>query len=175
MQLWPPQNDPTIPMHKKITFAALLAAVIGALTLGSCASPPPPQTFAEITWSHLPPYMFKVSRVEVVSAYKPAFTAPFVEHLFPTPPEKVVRRWVQDRIHANGPAGWAKVTINDASVKETTLQHSHDFTSHFTVEQGEKYEASVDVTIEIYGPRGFPMDSPARMRYGRKPCRRMPR
>jgi len=155
MQHWRPPNDPPNPMHKKITFAAVLAALAGVLVLGSCASPPPPQTFAEITWSHLPPFLFNVSRVDVVTAYKPTFTAPFVEHLFPTPPEKVVRRWIQDRVRADGPAGWAKVTINDASVKETTLQHSHDLASHFTVEQGEKYEASIDATIEIYGPRGY--------------------
>lgn len=142
-------------MRKKITFARVIAAFIGALALASCASPPPPQTFAEITWSHLPPFMFNVAKVDVVSQYKPAFKDPFVEHLFPTPPEKVVRRWIQDRVRAGGPAGWAKVIINDASVKETELHHPRDFSSHFTVEQGEKYEASIDVTIEIYGPRGF--------------------
>lgn len=142
-------------MHKKITLARIIAAFVGVLAVASCASPPPQQTFAEITWSHLPPYMFNVSKVDVVSAYRPSFKEPFVEHLFPTPPEKVVRRWVQDRIRADGPAGWAKVTINDASVKETELHHPHDFSSHFTVEQGEKYEASIDVTVEIFGPRGY--------------------
>jgi hypothetical protein len=146
-------------MHRNVTrinrLAAVAAALLGALALLSCASPPPKQDFAEITWGHLPPYKFNVSRVDVTSAYKPAFRDPYVEHLFPVPPEKVVRQWIHDRVAAAGPGGWAKVIINDASVKETALHHTHDFQSHFTVEQGERYEASIDVTIEIYTAKGF--------------------
>ncbi|HLF58272.1 MAG TPA: hypothetical protein VI732_01445 [Alphaproteobacteria bacterium] len=145
-------------MHEKATSAKnparILGALLGALALLSCASPPPEQTFAEITWSHLPPFKFNVSRVDVVTAYKPTFQEPFVEHLFPVPPEKVVRRWIADRVMPGGPSGWAKVIINDASVKETELHHPHDLKSHFTVEQGERYEASIDVTIELYTPKG---------------------
>ena len=146
-------------MHEKITSALIRgrvpAVLICALALLSCANPPPPQTFAEITWTHLAPFRFNVARVDVVSAYKPTFEEPYVEHLFPVPPEKVVRRWIHDRIMPDGPSGWAKVTINDASVKETALHHPHTFQSHFTVEQGERYEATVDVTIEIYTAKGF--------------------
>ena len=146
-------------MHEKMTPAWLPArfpgALFGALALMACTSPPPKQTFAEFTWSHVPPFQFNVSRVEVVSAYKPAFGEPFVEHLFPTPPEKVVRRWVSDRIRPSGPGGWAKVTVNDASVKETALQHARDLKGYFTVEQGARYEATVDVTIELYTAKGF--------------------
>jgi len=142
-------------MHAKVTTARIAAALLGALALLSCASPPPKQSFAEITWSHLPPFRFNVARVEVVSAYKPTFKEPYVEHLFPVPPEKVVRRWISDRIRPAGPSGWAKVIINDASVKETALHHPHDIKSYFTVEQGERYEATVDVTIEIYTSKGF--------------------
>lgn len=142
-------------MHSKITAARNLAALIGALALVSCANPPPKQTFADITWSHLPPFKFNVAKVEVASEYKPSFSAPYVEHLFPTPPEKVVRRWIQDRVAAAGHEGFAKVIINDASVKETDLQHPKNFASHFTVEQGERYEVTIDVTLEIHGARGY--------------------
>lgn len=130
-------------------------ALAGVLALLSCAAPPPKPTFAEITWSHLPPFKFNAAKVEVVSVYKPTFQPPYVEHEFETPPERVIRRWVQDRIVPAGSQGSVKVIINDASVKEIQLEHPKDFSSHFTTEQGQQYDAIVDVTIEIYGPRGF--------------------
>lgn len=155
----PREERTAVVMHGKATgagsWARIAAGLLGALALVSCANPPPPQKFAEITWTHLAPYKFNVARVDVTSAYKPAFHDPYVEHLFPVPPEAVVRRWIHDRVIPDGPSGWAKVTINDASVKEVALHHSHDFQSHFTVEQGERYEATVDVTIELYSAKGF--------------------
>ena len=130
-------------------------ALLGAFALLSCAAPPAKQTFAETTWSHLPPFKFNAAKVDVVSVYKPTFKPPYVEHEFETPPERMIRRWAQDRIVPAGPQGYVKVVINDASVKEIELEHPKDFSSHFTTEQGQQYDAVVDVTIEIYGPRGF--------------------
>ena len=130
-------------------------AIFGVFVLLSCATPPPKPTFAELTWSHLPPFKFNAAKVDVVSVYKPSFKAPYIEHELETPPERVIRRWAQDRIVPAGPQGYVKVVINDASIKEIELEHTKDFSSHFTTEQGQQYDAVVDATIEIYGLRGF--------------------
>lgn len=137
------------------TVSRNIFAIFGVFSLLSCAAPPPKPTFAELTWSHLPPFKFNAAKVDVVSAHKPTFKAPYIEHELETPPEGVIRRWAQDRVVPAGQQGYVKVTINDASIKEIELEHPKDFSSHFTTEQGQLYDAVVDVTIEIYGPRGF--------------------
>jgi hypothetical protein len=135
----------------------LIAAAILFVAVGSCAAPPPRQEFAEITWTHLTPYKLNVARIEVVSEFKPTFKPPHVEHFFPVPPEKAVRRWIQDRLLASGPSGVAKVTIKDASATEAELRQGKDegVRGYFTTEQAQRYDLAVEVVIEIYNDRGF--------------------
>jgi hypothetical protein len=135
----------------------LMAAALLLMAVGSCASPPPRQEFAEITWTHLKPYKLNVARIEVVSEFKPTFKPPHVEHFFPVPPEKAVRRWIQDRLVAGGPSGVAKVIIKDASATEVELRQGKDegVRGYFTTEQGQRYDLVVDVVIEVYDDRGF--------------------
>lgn len=132
-----------------------IAALILLLVAGSCAQPPPRQKFADLTWSHVTPFKLNVARIEVVSEFKPTFKPPHVEHLFPVPPEKAVRQWIEDRLLAAGPSGVAKVVIKDASATETELAKSEDLKGYFTTEQGQQYKIVVDVVIEVYGDRGF--------------------
>jgi hypothetical protein len=142
-------------MNKKRTLIHVGVALIAAIGLLSCAAPPPKQKFADITYGHLPPYMFNVARVDVVSEFKPKLEPPYVEQQFPIPPERAIRQWIHDRIKPAGTEGVAKVVINDASVKEVELLGKKDLESKFTTEQTERYEAVADVTINIYGTRGF--------------------
>ncbi len=141
-------------MHRKAATIRLSAALLGLLAIGACAAPPTKQSFADITFSHLPPFMFNVSRVEIVSEFKPSLKPPYVEQTFPIPPERALRRWAQDRIKAAGPQGSIKVIINDASVQDVELEHPKNLQARFTTEQSARYEAVADATIEIYGPRG---------------------
>ena len=142
-------------MNKKRTAIHAGAALIAALALLSCAVPPPKQKFADITFAHLPPYMFNVARVEIVSEFEPKLGPPYVEQQFPVPPERAIRQWVRDRIKPAGTEGVIKFVINDDSVKEVALAHNKDIEGKFTTEQSERYEAIADATLNVYGTRGF--------------------
>ncbi|MGB8275491.1 MAG: hypothetical protein WCF16_09525 [Alphaproteobacteria bacterium] len=139
----------------RLSLVRPIAALILLLVAGSCAQPPPRQKFADLTWSHVTPFKLNVARIEVVSEFKPTFKPPHVEHLFPIPPEKAVRQWIEDRLLAAGPSGVAKVIIKDASVTEAELPKVEDLKGYFTTEQGQRYDIVVDVVIEVYGDRGF--------------------
>ena len=139
-------------MNKKRQRTRLGIALIAAIGLFSCASPPPKQKFADITYAHLPPYMFNVARLDIVSEFKPKLGPPYVEQQFPIPPERAIRQWARDRIKPAGVDGAVRVIIKDASVKEVELVRKKDLEAKFTTEQTERYEAVVDVTIEVDGP-----------------------
>ena len=142
-------------MNKKRHAILAGAALFAAMALLSCAAPPPKQKFADITFAHLPPYMFDVARVDITSEFEPKLGPPYVEQQFPIPPERAIRQWVHDRIKPAGTEGVIKVVINDASVKEVSLAHNKDVEGKFTTEQAERYVAVADVTINVYGTQGF--------------------
>jgi hypothetical protein len=123
--------------------------------LGACQSPPPRPTYPELTWTHLPPFRLDVAEVEIVSEYEPTFRPPNVEHLAPVPPEQAARRWAEDRIQAAGERGRAKVIIKEASIVEVPLELEEGLRGYLTTEQAERYDAVVEVEIEIRGPRGY--------------------
>ncbi|MFQ5939211.1 MAG: hypothetical protein ACE5KL_03960 [Alphaproteobacteria bacterium] len=134
-----------------------LIALAGALAaaLAACETPPPRPAFPELTWAHLAPFSLDVAEIAVTSDYAPPLAAPHVEHLFPTPPLGAAERWAGDRLRAAGGEGRASVTITDARVIETRLEGSGGLTGMFTTEQAERYDAAVEVVIEIRSDRGY--------------------
>jgi hypothetical protein len=135
--------------------ARLAVAALGACMLAACATPAPKPTYPELTWTHLAPFKLNVAEVEVVSEYEPPFKDPNVEHLFPLPPEQAARRWARDRIVAAGTEGRARVVIKRASVVEVPLELTEGVRGYFTTEQAQRYDAVVEVAIEVRGPRGY--------------------
>lgn len=135
--------------------ARLAVVALSLLALAACAAPPPKQAFPELTWSHLAPFKLDVAEVEVVSEFEPTFKPPHVEHFVPAPPEQAARRWARDRLKAAGAQGRARVIIKDASIKEVPLEVGKDVRGYFTTEQAQRYDAAVEVEIEIRGPRGY--------------------
>ena len=134
--------------------AALLGLALTAM-LAACETPPPKQRLVELTFAHLPILSLDVARVEVVSDYAPPMKAPNVEHLFPTPPAKGLRRWAADRLKAGGKKGSARFVIHVASVTETALPITKGLKGAFKKEQSERYEAVVEASLEILDARGF--------------------
>lgn len=126
----------------------LLGAV---LSVGACAANPV-QTLPELSYGHLSPLRLDVAVVRVVSTYKAPLAAPNVDHLFPTPPQKALRRWAADRLKATGKGGMAKFIIIDASVRETPLTMKEGLKGAFTKQQSERYEARIEARLEITGP-----------------------
>ena len=137
----------------RLPLIALAGAVAAALA--ACETPPPRPTFPELTWTHLQPFSLDVAEIEITSDYAPPLAAPHVEHLFPTPPLRAAERWARDRLRAAGVQGRAVVIIADARVIETRLQGLGGLTGLFTTEQAERYDAAVEVVIEIRSDRGY--------------------
>lgn len=100
------------------------------------------------------PLRLNVARVEVIKKYQSSSTPPHVENNFPIPPVAMIQQWVQDRLLPVGKAGYAVVTIEEASVIETSLKGTPGFKGMFTVDQSEQYDANMSVKIEIFDDQG---------------------
>lgn len=107
-----------------------------------------------LTYLENKPLCLNVARVEVIKKYQSSSTPPHVENNFPVPPVAMIQQWVQDRLLPVGKCGYATVTIEDASVIETPLSGTPGFKGMFTVDQSERYDASMSVKIEIFDDLG---------------------
>jgi flagellar biosynthesis/type III secretory pathway protein FliH len=133
---------------------ARLAALLALALAAACDTAPPSQVFPDITFGHKPPILLNVRAVEVVSRYVSPLKAPNVEHRFPHSPEKVLRRWAQDRLKAVGREGTARFVIQEAGAVEAALAKEKGFKAAFTRQQSERYDAAVEAGLEILDARG---------------------
>ncbi|MGB1547384.1 MAG: hypothetical protein ACPHIA_02465 [Alphaproteobacteria bacterium] len=141
------------PVAQAGLLAGLLVVCFG-LFLSACATPPPSDRQPELTFSHLPPIRLGVDRIEIVYAYTPPMRAPNVEHRLPTSPMDAAKRWAEERLQAAVGPAIARFTIRDARVIEEKLPTTGGFMGYFTVEQGARYDATLDVLIEIFDGKG---------------------
>ncbi len=123
--------------------------------LAACETPVVTQTLPELTYGHLSQFTLDVADIAVAAKYLPPMKAPNVDHLFPTPPGKALRRWAADRLTAGGRRGSARFVIIDARVTETALKVDKSFTGAFTKQQTRRYDATVEVSLEVLDDRGF--------------------
>jgi hypothetical protein len=138
---------------------AVLAIALASLLAACEAAPPPRPVFPEIRFTDEPPLNLDVSRIDIEERFRPSFQEPNVEHLFPVPPAQAAVAWARDRLHATGGPNSprrARVTIQDASVRETELPRTKGLTGAFTTQQAERYDGNVEVSVEILNERGFP-------------------
>lgn len=134
---------------------SLFILPVVALGLAACETPVSIQKLPELTYGHLPPLKLNVAKIEVVVQYQPPLREPNVEHLFPTPPLKALRRWASDRLRAVGRSGKARLFITDASAIETSLQKKTGVVATFTKQQSDRYDLTVDAVLEVSdGRRG---------------------
>jgi len=134
-------------------FPALIGLALLA-ALSACATPEPEPTFPEITFTHEPKIRLDVAKVEFVQKYVPPQRSPNVEHLFAQLPSAVVRRWAEERIEPMGITRVARVTLVDASVIEVPLAKKEGLKDLFWKEQTERYDATLEVRIEIIDANG---------------------
>jgi len=133
----------------RFTSLAFLAVLLTACT-------PSAELPAPIGLNYLAnkPIHLNVSRVEVIKKYQSSSIAPHVENNFPIPPVAMIQQWVQDRLLPVGKTGYAVVTIEEASVIETSLKGTPGFKGLFTVDQSEQYDANMSVKIEVFDDLG---------------------
>lgn len=127
----------------------LLLALVAA-----CTPPPQSREFPRITFAHLPPITLEVGRVEVRNGYRSPAEAPNVEHRFPVSPAAAALEWGRSRFRAAGGSGEARITLRQASVVEVPLARTGGVAGLFRIEQSERYDAVLDVKMEIVGADG---------------------
>jgi uncharacterized lipoprotein YmbA len=94
----------------------LFMAGVSALTLAGCGSPPPPQNFAPLDYSYLPPLVLKVANLNVVNNYVPTPSQATLIGQDPEPPATALLAMLNHRIVASGAPGNATVAVVSASL-----------------------------------------------------------
>ena len=138
-----------------IRFRRLFAPLIFVLLplgLVACETPVQVETLPDLTFAHLKPIKLNVAKLEVVSQYQATLTAPYVEHLFPTPPVKALKQWAKDRFRAVGRSGTARLVILDATAIEVQLQKKTGLKASFTKQQSQRYAVSANERSTIWPP-----------------------
>lgn len=137
-------------MHFALRGTARLAVMLlFGLVVAACETPPSQNDFAEITFRHLPEIKLNVSEIVYESDYQAPKAAPNVDHIFPIPPERAMKNWVDDRLRAVGPANKAVFILKDASVVEEELESKGGVTGAFTTEQSARYTARMVIEMNI--------------------------
>jgi hypothetical protein len=133
-----------------------IALVSGLVALTGCTQPAPPGAqFADITFQQFPRFEFAVGRIEIVREYVSPGAPPNVDHQFPVPPMQMAEQWARDRLAAVGGPGELRYVIKRASVVETQLPRTTGIRGAFTNDQAQRYEAVVEVEIEVRNERGY--------------------
>ena len=135
--------------------AILLQVVVLAsfLVMAACGSHQPGSLNRDIAFTHLEPYLLDVANLEIVNTYKPPFKDPFVEHLVPVSPSAAAWKWATHLLRPVGDEGTVRVTILDAKVVGEVLEVNQDLKSLFTSEQAARYDARIEITIDILDDR----------------------
>lgn len=131
--------------------AALIATMLGVTACEFQVARP---KYAELSYSHLPPINLAVGKIETVTEYVAPTKPPNVEHLFPVRPSAAAERWGRDRLRAVGVKGTARVIVKHASVVEVPLKVKTGLRGMVTKDQSERYDAVLEIAIEIDGDRG---------------------
>lgn len=134
----------------------LLAALLCSAVVAACGpSQPAPAKFADITFQQFAKYRFAVGKIEIVREYVPPLKPPNIEHLFPVTPMQVAERWAQDRLVAAGGTSELRYVIKRASAVESELPRTTGIRGAFTKDQAQRYDAVIEVEIEIRNERGY--------------------
>lgn len=137
------------------TIQRLTAVLILAFGLSACQTPDPIPRYPEITFTHLETIKLDVGAVDYSQAYSPPGRTPNVEHLFPLRPSEVARRWANERIKPVGPISRiARITLVNAEVIGAALKKTSGIRGVFTIDQAARYDATVEILIEIINSRG---------------------
>lgn len=135
----------------------LMLALAGALALAACEAQPVIQKMPELSFADKRPFQLDVGQLEIVPEYVPPGRKPNIEHMMALSPEGATVRWAQDRLRPVGRSGYARVLIKDARVVEVPLNVEKGFSGMFKDQQAERYEASLDVAIQILDERHLPV------------------
>ncbi len=145
-----------MPPLRAVRAAAVRAAAGLSILAGlaACQGTKPAPVVAEIGFAGLKELRLDVAELQVVPAYVPPRVRPNVDHLFPTAPQDAAIRWVREKVRAAGASRRALVVIRRASVTETALPLKRGLSGAFSKEPSERYEAVLEVDVEIRSDHG---------------------
>ena len=93
-------------------------SILAVFALAACSSPPPPQTFAPLDYSYLPPLVLKVANLNVVNNYVPSPSQATLIGEDPVSPITTLQNMLNRRIVASGAPGTATIAIQTASIDQ---------------------------------------------------------
>lgn len=125
-----------------------------AFAAAACTSAPPAPKFPTLSYSHLSPFRFEASSMEVVNAYRAPMAPPNVEHLMPLSPADAATRWANDRLVAAGGTNRLVFTIESAAVVESPLEKESGVRGMFITDQDVRYNAAILVKLQVFAPDG---------------------
>jgi hypothetical protein len=131
------------------------AAILAAVVLGGCDTPPKRQNFADVTFQHLAPITLDVGSVQVETAPMPPLETPGIEEVsseFPQLPADAVAQWARDRLKAAGARGQANFTIVEARATRTPLPRSSGLGAAFKKDQSDRYDLALEIRLEAFNP-----------------------
>lgn len=137
-------------MRATKTLRRFALSLIIMVSLAACTTPPAPQ-YPDLTFTHIPPIVLGVERIEIINAASPTAGATHVEAQMPVSPEAALRAWARDRLQANGVSGVAKFVIEKASVTETDLKKTEGLKGLVTKDQSHRYDSNVRATLSLEG------------------------
>lgn len=141
-------------MVRQVRILGVTALLVAIAIIAACSSTVKRDPIPSLSYGHLPPLQVSVARIELVEQYQSPLKEPNVEHSFPTPPAVAFKRWVGDRLRAEGQVGTLRVTIRDASAVRVPLPRTEGIEAIFTTDQVERVDATVNVLLEVVDESG---------------------
>lgn len=136
------------------TIMGLLAALLALGLVAACSTTVSRPAIETQDFSSQPPLALSVARVEVVEQYQSPLKEPNVEHSFPTTPAAAFKRWLAERVKAEGQNDTLRVTIEDASAVRVPLPRTEGLEGLFTTDQVERIDATMSVLLEVVNNGG---------------------
>lgn len=143
-------------MIRSLTRRRALGLIGLGPVIAACASEPPRLTFPQLTYINLPPITFDAQGVEINNEVQPGPSPPHIENSIPVSPAWAAERWARDRLRVNGAGGRrVRVAIKSGSVIQANLARQTGIATTFTNQQSQRYDAEVEVWVEMLDDRGF--------------------
>lgn len=135
-------------------FGSLVALLLVLGLACACSTTVNRPTVQKQDFAGQPPLVLSVARIEVVENYQSPLTEPNVEHSFPTTPAAAFKKWLGERIKADGQNDTLRVTIEDARAVRVPLPRTEGLEGAFTTDQVERIDATIAVLIEVVNKGG---------------------
>lgn len=138
-------------LPRLLQFVLIAGLTGGTLTGCGDSPPPPPQVFAPLDYSYLPPIVLNISNITVQNTYVPDPGAATLIGQDPEAPANALTAMLQHRLVADGMPGNGTVTIENAAIDQVGDDYAGVMTVRLDVASldGRKTgftEASVSVT-----------------------------